>query len=493
MMDESTLEMIRKYAAKNAIDYGSASVETVLKKVISKNPALRGDIKSLSESIRKIVDEVNSSTKEQLEDIYKMHSDEFAKERESKLEETSSANIDVEGAVPGAFATRFPPEPNGPMQLGHAKALFIERELASKYNGKLFLYFDDTNPSKEKQEFVDMFMHDLDWLGVKFDDTYYASDNIETTYKYGKQMLKEGNAYVCWCSPETIKNNRFERKGCVHRNSDPESNVKIFEEMLDGKHDSDGYVIRFKGDMASDNTTMRDPVLFRVMTDTHYRQGDKYHIWPKYEFNTPIMDSIHGVTHTIRSKEFELEEELYYKILDLLGLRKPIIHIISRLKINDNITSKRNIVKLMSEGMISGFDDPRLITIAGLRRRGVSPEAIKSFVLKFGTGKSDRTVGISMLLDENRRLVGKNAIRLQYSTDKGDFVSSGGNPAECMITVPGNLLKDGEFNKESISVLKGFVDLGASKIKIGDMVQLKGVGLAIVDSENPLSFILTSE
>ncbi len=492
-MDKSTIKMVRKYAAKNAIDYGSASVETVLKKVISKDPSLKSDIKTLSDSIKKVVQEINSSTKEQLMEIYERHSDEFAKERESKLEETSSARIDIEGAVYGAFATRFPPEPNGPMQLGHAKAVFIEQELASKYNGQLFLYFDDTNPSKESQQFVDMFIRDLDWLGVKFDDTYYASDSIEITYKYGMEMLKAGHAYVCWCSPDTISSNRFDRKECVHRDTDPEANARAFEEMLQGQHDSDGYVVRFKGDMGSNNTAMRDPVLFRIIKDKHYRQGDKYCVWPKYEFNTPIMDSIHGVTHTIRSKEYELEEELYYEILDLLGLRKPIVHIISRLKIKDNVTSKTEIVELMSDGMISGYDDPRLITIAGLRRRGIIPEAIRSFVLRFGTGKSDRSVGISMLLDENRSLVWKKAVRLEYADSFKELAARGiQTPVECTVTVPGNLMRDGKIDREGIIVSKGFVEGAARELNNGDIVYLKGLGLAIMEKKDPIMFVFTS-
>ncbi len=469
-MNNKTVELVRKYVAKNRLDYGSAKYGIVMKKVISENPLLKSDLKLLETEVKKIVDEINVMPEAEVMEIYKKYGKEFEEAREIKLKKTSSANIDIEGAIKGEFITRFPPEPNGPMHIGHAKALFLEKKLAERYEGKVFLYFDDTNPSKEKQEFVDMFMVDLEWLGVRFDDIYYASDNIEKIYEYGRRMIKDGNAYVCLCRPEEIKRRRSERSECEHRNINPKRDMILFEEMISGKHNNEGYIVRFRGNMGSDNTTMRDPVIFRIIEDSHYRQNNKYVLWPKYEINTPIVDSIHGVTHAIRSKEFELEDELYYKILDQLNLRKPILHIISRLVINNNVTSKREIMKLINNKDISGYDDPRLITIAGLRRRGIVPEAIRSFVLKFGMGKGNSKVNFSMLLEENRRVIDRTAKRIFYV----------GNPV---------LVDIGKIINSNIS-LHPVEDMGSRKyttskvyisgkdaesLKVGDIIRLKNL------------------
>lgn len=478
-MNTQAMELIKKYSVKNALDYGSANFSNVLKKVISEDPSLKSNMELLKAEVKSSTDKINLMSKEEILKMSKKYETEFEKAREIKLKETSSANIDIWDAKKGAFVTRFPPEPNGPMHIGHAKALFIEKELAEKYNGKIFLYFDDTNPSKEKQKFVDMFINDLNWLGISFDDIYYASDNIEKTYIYGKKMLEDGNAYICWCKPDLITKGRFERTECEHRASKPDRNIVLFEQMLKGEHNSEGYVVRFKGDMKSDNTTMRDPIIFRIITAPHYRQGNKYNVWPKYEFNTPIMDSIHGITHTIRSKEYELGEELYFKILELLNLRKPHLHIISRLIIKDNITSKREIMKLIDTGNILGYDDPRLITIAGLRRRGVIQSAIKSFVLKFGTGKSESKTDLSTLLDINRKLILPTAKRLFY-VEQPILVD-----LEKTITSDIPIQSARDTNNKNYTVDKIYISkTDADSLKIGDIIRMKGLCSIRVKSKN---------
>ena len=404
-------EIIRKLAIKNAVDYGKADYKAVLGKAIAKVPGAKENMQELSKLVNEIVSEINALPREKIVEEYNKYSEEFEQE-EKKKAEVSKPKLVLPGATPGNFATRFPPEPSGYMHIGHAKVAFLEREFANIYNGKLFLYFDDTNPEKEKQEYVDAFKKDLEWLGIKFDDEYYASDNLEKIYEYAIKLIKNGKAYVCTCDPETIRRNRFNGVACVHRSHSIEENLKLFEDMLNGKFEEGEAVLRFLGDLQSKNTAMRDPTLIRIKRTPHYRQGSKYILWPTYDFNTPIMDSIHGITDVIRSKEYELRTELDLAILDALGLRKPRIHHEARLVIKDVPTQKRVINKLIKDGIVSGFDDPRLVTIAALRRRGVTPEAIKKFVLRFGMSRVESTMDINMLLDENRKIIDKTAKRL---------------------------------------------------------------------------------
>ncbi len=405
-------ELIRKLAVKNAIDYGSAKEGPILAKVISKDPSLKSDIKGLNAEIKSILSEVNSLGKQELEREYGIHSEEFEKEAALKAEKSATHNFSVQGAEQGKFVTRFPPEPGGYMHIGHAKPLFVEDELRRVYNGKLLLYFDDTNPDNERQEFVDAFHEDLKWLGVGFDREYYASDNIPKLYEYAGMAIKRGRAYVCMCDGERIKQYRMEGKGCDHKSRGLEENLALWKQMLSGKFGDNGAILRFNSDMGAINTTMRDPTLFRIKHAPHYRQGTKYFVWPTYDFCTPILDSANGITDVVRSKEYELRDELYFSVLDALGLRRPRITSFSRLEISNNVTSKRKIRELIAQKRISGWDDPRLVTIRALRRRGITAGAIKEFSLSFGLGKAESVVDIEMLLSINRKILEPTAKHL---------------------------------------------------------------------------------
>ncbi|EQD29789.1 glutaminyl-tRNA synthetase, partial [mine drainage metagenome] len=184
----------------------------------------------------------------------------------------------------------------------------------------------DTNPIDEKREYVDAFKNDLEWLKIRYDGEYYASDSIEEVYRYGELAIESGNAYACWCSKEKMSNDRWNSVECEHRSIPAPESLSIFKDMAYKKTEREGAAIRLKLDMESQNTAMRDPIIFRRVNYPHYRHGDKYRLWPKYEFNTPIMDSIHGITHAIRSKEYELRDEMYDVVLDILSLRKPVLH-----------------------------------------------------------------------------------------------------------------------------------------------------------------------
>ncbi|MEM0094428.1 MAG: glutamate--tRNA ligase [Candidatus Micrarchaeaceae archaeon] len=455
-MDKKTKEIIRKYAIKNAIEYGKASTSAVLNKVISVMPELKSDIKTLAKDVESVVREVNLLSSEEIKDEFNANLEEFNAARREKVEKTARPRMVLDGATEGNFATRFPPEPNGYMHIGHAKAVFLEEAFKEIYKGKLFLYFDDTNPETERQEYVDAIKYDLSWLGIKFDKEYYASDSIEIMYKYAEEMIRKGGAYVCTCSGEQIKADRKAGRPCVHKSNTKAENLQMWSEMLSGRLDEDAAVLRFNGDMKSQNTAMRDLVLFRIKKSRHYKQADKYFVWPTYSFNTPIMDSINGVTDVIRSKEYELRDELYYSILDILGLEKPRVHSMARLEIFGNITSKRKLNQLIKSGVIAGYDDPRLITIAGLRRRGITPSAIKKFVLRFGMSKTDSKVGIDMLLAENRKVIDSTSKRLFAVEDR-------------------RVLRIEETHPEDVKLkMHPTLDLGYREYKVGNTLYIDG-------------------
>ncbi len=412
MLNEEIKAAVRKYAVKNALDYGKADEKAVMNKVISKLGVPRGEIGELAALSKEIVERVNNADRSALEREFEDYRKDFEEEGVEKAKRSAQAHMELGGAVTGNFATRFSPEPGGYMHIGHAKISLMESEFAKMYDGKLFLYFDDTNPEKERQEFVDAIKRDAEWLGLEFSGEYYASDNIEKLYAYAESMINGGNAYVDLCSLEAMKRGRANGAGCMHKSQDAARNMELWKDMLGGRINEDGGVLRLNFKMDCANTALRDPTLFRIKEHAHYRQGDRYRVWPTYDFNTPIIDSIKGITDAIRSKEYELRDESYYMMLDLLGLRKPRVHSIARLEIKNNITSKRKLTSLIEDGLVSGYDDPRLVTIAGLRRRGITKEAIRKFVLRFGTSLAESEVGMDMLLSENRKIIDKDAVHL---------------------------------------------------------------------------------
>ncbi|VVB76933.1 Glutamate--tRNA ligase [uncultured archaeon] len=398
-------KLVRKFALKNALDHGKAIEGAVVSRMIFVDPSFKANMKALSEVIREQVDEVNRLDRASLEKEFAQYAGEFKAAEEKKAETSSKHDFSVDGAEKGNFVTRFPPEPGGYMHIGHTKAVFIEDVLRKKYDGKLVLYFDDTNPDNERQEFVDSFHEDLDWLGITFDREYYASDHMQLIYEHAKRAIGLGKAYVCTCRRETIGKNRLEGTACEHKAQSAEKNAELWQMMLDGKLGDNEAILRLNSDIKAVNTTMRDPTLFRIKRAKHYRQQEKYIVWPTYDFSAPIIDSVEGVTDVLRSKEYEMRDELYFAVLDILGLRKPRITSFARLDISNNVTSKRKVRALIAENKIGGWDDPRLVTIRALRRRGITVEAIRELALSTGMGKAESSISIDVLLNMNRRII----------------------------------------------------------------------------------------
>ncbi|MDF2869532.1 MAG: glutaminyl-tRNA synthetase [Anaerocolumna sp.] len=301
------------------------------------------------------------------------------------------------------IVTRFPPEPNGYLHIGHAKSILLNYGLAMKYGGKFNLRFDDTNPTKEKTEFVESIIADVKWIGGDYEDRlFFASDYFEQMYEGAVKLIKKGKAFVCDLTAEEMREYRgtLTEPGKVspYRDRTVEENMKLFEEMKDGKYEDGSKVLRAKIDMASPNINMRDPIIYRIARMTHHNTGDKWCIYPMYDFAHPIEDAIEGVTHSICTLEFEDHRPLYDWVVTELEYKNPPKQIeFAKMYLTNVITGKRYIKKLVEDGIVDGWDDPRLVSISALRRRGFTPESFKMFMELCGVSKSQSSVDYSML------------------------------------------------------------------------------------------------
>lgn len=298
--------------------------------------------------------------------------------------------------------TRFPPEPNGYLHIGHAKSICLNFSTAEKYNGKCNLRYDDTNPVKEDMEYVDAIEEDVKWLGFQWDERLWASDYFDKMYEFAIRLIKKGKAFVCDLNAEQIRQYRGTLKEpgkeSPYRNRSVEENLRLFEEMKEGKYEDGEKVLRAKIDMASPNINMRDPVIYRISHTEHHNTGGKYCIYPMYDYAHPIEDAIEGITHSICTLEFEDHRPLYDWVLQELEWQAPPQQIeFARLNLTNTIMSKRHLKALVDEGAVDGWDDPRMPTIAGLRRRGYTPEAIRDFCERIGVSKANSTVDVALL------------------------------------------------------------------------------------------------
>ena len=328
---------------------------------------------------------------------------ETAKETVSKNFIEQIIDKDLEEGKYEEICTRFPPEPNGYLHIGHAKSILLNYGLAQKYHGKFNMRFDDTNPTKEKVEFVESIKADIKWLGADWEDRlYFASDYFEQMYEAAVKLIKKGKAFVCDLTAEQIREYRGTLtepgKESPYRDRSVEENLDLFERMKNGEFEDGSKVLRAKIDMASPNINMRDPVIYRVAHMTHHNTGDKWCIYPMYDFAHPIEDAIEGVTHSICTLEFEDHRPLYDWVVRELEYPHPPKQIeFAKLYLTNVVTGKRYIKKLVEDGIVDGWDDPRLVSIAALRRRGFTPESIKMFVDLCGVSKANSSVDYAML------------------------------------------------------------------------------------------------
>lgn len=299
--------------------------------------------------------------------------------------------------------TRFPPEPNGYLHIGHAKSICLNFTTAEKYHGKCNLRYDDTNPVKEDTEYVDSIEEDVRWLGFKWDERLWASDYFDEMYRCAVALIEKGKAYVCDLNADQIREYRGTLKEpgreSPYRERSVEENLKLFEEMREGKYSDGEKVLRAKIDMASPNINMRDPVIYRIAHAEHHNTGDKWCIYPMYDFAHPIEDAIEGITHSICTLEFEDHRPLYDWVLREVGKwpEPPQQIEFARLNLTNTVMSKRYLKRMVDDGTVEGWDDPRMPTIAGIRRRGYTPEAVRDFCERIGVSKANSTVDIGLL------------------------------------------------------------------------------------------------
>jgi glutaminyl-tRNA synthetase len=318
--------------------------------------------------------------------------------------------------------TRFPPEPNGYLHIGHALSIYLNFTLAKEYNGKTNLRFDDTNPTKEDVEYVDSIKEDVKWLGYQWEgNELYASDYFEQLYDYAVQLIKKGAAYVDSSSLEEIKNERGTPtepgKESKYRNRSVEENLDLFDRMRNGEFKDGEHVLRAKIDMSSPNMNLRDPIMYRIRHAHHHRTGDKWCIYPMYDWAHGQSDSIEGITHSICTLEFENHRPLYNWFIEQLGIHHPRQIEFARLNLNYTVMSKRKLLRLVEEGYVDGWDDPRMPTISGLRRRGYTPTSIRNFTERVGVAKRDGVNDVSLLEFSIREDLNQNAPRAMAVLD----------------------------------------------------------------------------
>lgn len=321
------------------------------------------------------------------------------------------------GKNDGRVHTRFPPEPNGYLHIGHAKSICLNSGLAQEYGGKFNLRFDDTNPAKEEQEYVDSIMDDVRWLGADWEDRlFFASNYFDQLYEWAVKLIKDGKAYVCDLTAEEMREHRGTLtepgKECEHRNRSVEENLDLFERMKAGEFPDGARTLRAKIDLASPNINLRDPVMYRIKRAHHHRTGDDWCIYPSYDYTHGQSDSIEGITHSICTLEFENHRPLYDWFCEALGIHHPQQIEFARLNLTYTVMSKRKLLELVTENHVSGWDDPRMPTIRGLRRRGYTSAAIRSFCERIGVAKFNSTIDIAWLEEEIREDLNQNAPRV---------------------------------------------------------------------------------
>jgi len=472
---------IRKIALQNAVEHnGKTKDKVVLSKSLGTIPELKNNVKEVIPEIASIVSQVNGMSIEEQKTEIQNNFPEILDVKENVKEERVGLPP-LEGAEQGKVVTRFTPAPNGYPHIGHAKAAIISEEYAKMYGGKLVLRYDDTNPEDTRLEYWAAIKVGLDWLGIEFDEIKNTSDDIGLLYDKCVEMIKKNYAYVCTCKRDTISKNRKEMVSCECSMGDVKQNEERWERMFK-KYKPGEAVVRFRGDMESKNTVMRDPVLFRINDARHARLAEEHRVWPSYDIAVAVEDSTDGITHALRSKEYELRNELYHAILDALDMRHPKMLEFSRLEFKGMPVSKRILRPLIDEGKVSSYDDPRLPTLAALERRGITPEAIRKFTLSLSLTKADTLAPFDSLEAFNRKIVDENSIRLFMVKDpKTLTIRNLPNSTVELPNHPSNKMGTRKVTVED-SVFLSSDDV--KSLKIGDQLRLMGLGNVKITSVN---------
>ncbi len=455
LMSYDSEEVIFKETILNAYKYKKANAKIVTQKIFAYYPELRKEAKNLLPKIQEKVVEINSYSWEKIEEIVTNNYSEDIETEEKKRDYLP----EMKDAVQGKVKVRYPPEPSKAPHIGQMLSFCINHLVAERYAGKRVLRFDDTNPDTVKIEFYEQFREAISWLGLPIDEEIIASNHMNTYYTKAREMLENEQAYVCKCDRETIAKLRDEQKRCsCHKNHSIEKNIELFEKILENNFSPGEVIIRLKGDMESQNSALKDPVLLRISDTPHCLHGDKYILWPMYDFESPIMEHITKVTHIFRSIEFgKMREELQQTIAKRLGLNIPKIYEYSRFNIVGAPTKGREIRELVEKGIVSGWDDIRLVTFQALKKRGIQPQTITEIIKKVGTTKSTTTIDWSLINAINRKII-------EPTTKHFFFVR---NPIKINIINPERITK-------RISVHPYNSSLGTREINIYNRLYLDG-------------------
>ncbi len=467
-------ELIRRLAAENRLRYGEASVKSVLGKVLAAKPEYRSMVKELLKIVEEVVEEVNKEPIDKLREV-------VGEVRRRRRESEEFRIPELPGAVEGRVYTRFAPNPDFVLHLGSLRPLIYSYEYARKYGGKFFVRFEDTDPKTKRPEpeFYEGIKTDVEWLGIKPDKYVYQSDRLELYYQVARCLLERGKGYVCLCGREEFKEYVLAGKPCPHRDQDVERGLELFDKMLSGYFGEGEAVFRVKTDLNHPNPSVRDWAGLRIIDTSRYphpRKGDKYIVWPLYNFSCAVDDHYMEISHVLRGVEHKVNEEKQHYVFKHMGWDEPIYIHHGRVAIPGGILSKSKILKGIKEGLYTGVDDPRLATIAAFRRRGFHPKALYNVVLKTGLSTSITTIDLSMIYRENKKLIDPISNRY-YGVRK---------PREVVVSIPEDI-------EVSIRIHPDFPDRGYRRYflkagihrllvdvddygRLGDGVRLIGIG-----------------
>ena len=413
----------RKYALQNAAQYGGkANPGSVIGKILAENPSLKAEIKAVAAVVNLVLKAVdNMDAEEQVAELQKIAPELLEKKKTEKRDLPELKN-----AAMGKVVTRMPPEPSKYAHIGHALSFLINYMYAQKYSGKCYLRFEDTNAGGVRGEYAASMIDDMGYLGIHPSKVVHISDDLPMLYEHAERMIKQGSAFVCFCSQEKMRELRHEGFDCGCRKHDSRHNMDEWKKMLDKKYTEGQAVLRLKGDMQSKNHVMRDPVIFRLSFVPHYKQGTKYCVWPLYDFANSVEDGVMGITHIMRSSEFgTMRVELQDRIKDLLKLPKQTVIQYGRFNVKGSVTQGREIRRMMEEGAIKSWDDPRLVTIKALRRRGIQPETFWEIAIEVGLSPSETTFDWQLISAVNRKILDPKCNRYFYVEEPQPIVVKG--------------------------------------------------------------------
>lgn len=413
-MSNELKQLIYRWALANAVKHdGNANINSVVGKLIAERSELKDEIKKL----RKLVEET-------IEEINKLTIDE-QKIKLEKLGHPGKSDNEKEGGLPelpdlkkyNSIVTRFAPNPNGPLHLGHVRTALLSHEYARKHDGEFILRFEDTNPANAREDMYDLIRMDLEWLGIKWDKEFSQSNRLEKYYEYAFKLLRDGHAYVCTCRPSEFRKLRDSSEPCTCRQLESREQLDLWRGMLEDKFNEGDAVVRIKTNLNLKNPALRDWPALRISKATHPKVGRNYRVWPLYNFSVSIDDHEMGVTHVIRGKEHEVNEQRQKQLYKYLNWVYPTAVHHGRLSISGVILSKTKVMKGIKEGKFNNYNDVRLGTISTMRRRGFVPEAIKNSIIRIGVTPVDSTLSMDTLATENRRIIDEHANRYFFVPD----------------------------------------------------------------------------